>query len=155
MFVEQALASPGSANKLNGHFFRNSKSWMASKSLYWFKCYGNFAEWVDFAYCLLSQTPVLKGLRKYMRRTTWLSKKLCSLYELLTTHIVPFVKFHRIGGALPETFPNVKYEYAPEEVGGDRKCFDSRIRKWGLVQILHVNSSRALTLSSLTVFCCP
>ena len=43
-------------------------------------------------------------------------------------HIVPFGKFHRIGGAPPETFPNVKYD-APEEIGGDRKCFDSPIRK--------------------------
>ena len=38
-------------------------------------------------------------------------------------HIVPFGKFHRFGGASAETFPNVKYN-APEEVGGDRKCFD-------------------------------
>ena len=43
-------------------------------------------------------------------------------------HIVPFKKFHRIGGAPPETFPKVKYE-APEEVGGATKCFDSPIRK--------------------------
>jgi hypothetical protein len=43
-------------------------------------------------------------------------------------HIVPFRKFHRIGGAPPKTFPNVKYD-APEEVGGNRKCFDSPIRK--------------------------
>ena len=31
-------------------FFRDYKSWRASKSLYWFKSYGDFAEWVDFAY---------------------------------------------------------------------------------------------------------
>ena len=43
-------------------------------------------------------------------------------------HIVPFGKFHRIGGAQPETFFNVKCD-APDEVGGDRKCFDSPIRK--------------------------
>ena len=43
-------------------------------------------------------------------------------------HIVPFEKFHRMRGALPKTFPNVKYD-APEELDGDRKCFDSRIRK--------------------------
>ena len=43
-------------------------------------------------------------------------------------HLVPFGKFHRNGGAPPETFPNVKYD-APEEMGGDRKCFDSPIRK--------------------------
>ena len=35
-------------------------------------------------------------------------------------HIVPFGKFHRIGGAPPETLPNVKYD-AAQEVGGDRK----------------------------------
>ena len=69
-------------------------------------------------------------------------------------HIVPCGKFHRIGGAPPETFPSENYD-APEEVGGDRKCFDSPIRKLGLVQILHFNSSRALTLCSLTGFCCP
>ena len=43
-------------------------------------------------------------------------------------HIVPFGKFHRIGGAQPETFPSFKYD-VPEEVGGNRKCFDSPIRK--------------------------
>ena len=43
-------------------------------------------------------------------------------------HIVPFGKFHRIGGAPLEIFPNVKYD-ATEEVHGDRKCFDSSIRK--------------------------
>ena len=50
------------------------------------------------------------------------------LKSVIPWHIVPFVKFHRIGGAPPETFPNVKYD-APEEVGGKRKCFDSPIRK--------------------------
>ena len=48
--------------------------------------------------------------------------------ETSTPHIVPFGKFHRIRGAPPETFRNVKYD-APEEMGGDRKCFDSPIRK--------------------------
>ena len=33
-------------------------------------------------------------------------------------HIVPFGRFNRIGGAPPETFPNVKYD-TPEEMGGD------------------------------------
>ena len=47
-------------------------------------------------------------------------------------HIVPCGKFHRIGGAPPETFPSENYD-APEEVGGDRKCFDSPIRKLGLI----------------------
>ena len=45
-----------------------------------------------------------------------------------TVHIVPCGKFHRIGGAPPETFSSEKYD-APEEVGGDRKSFDSPIRK--------------------------
>ena len=31
-------------------FFRDFKSWRASKSLYWFQSYGNFVEWVDFDY---------------------------------------------------------------------------------------------------------
>ena len=69
-------------------------------------------------------------------------------------HIVPFAKFHRLAGAPPETYPNVKYD-APEEVSDNRKCFDSPIKKWGLVQIYHVNSSWGLTLCSFTVFCCP
>ena len=43
-------------------------------------------------------------------------------------HIVPCEKFHRIGGAPPETFSSEKYD-APEEVGGDRYSFDSPIRK--------------------------
>ena len=42
-------------------------------------------------------------------------------------YTVLFGKFHRTGGAPPETIPNVKYD-APEEVVGDRKCFDSPIR---------------------------
>ena len=57
--------------------------------------------------------------------TIWV---LSQLIFSFVTHIVPFGKFHRIGGAPPETFPNVKYD-APEEVGGDRQCFDSPIRK--------------------------
>ena len=65
----------------------------------------------------------------------------------LLLHIVPFGKFHRIRGAPPETIPNVKYD-APEEVGGNRKCFDSPIRKLGLAKVLDVDSSRALTLCS-------
>ena len=69
-------------------------------------------------------------------------------------HIVSFWKFYRIGGAPPETFPNVKYD-APQEMGGDRKCFDSPIMKWGLFQIFDVNSSRAFTLCIWTFFCCP
>ena len=44
------------------------------------------------------------------------------------SHIVPCGKFHRIGGAPPETFPSEKYD-APKEVGGDRKSFDSPMRK--------------------------
>ena len=44
------------------------------------------------------------------------------------THIVPFGKFHRIGGTPPKTFTSDRYD-VPEEVGGDRKCFDSPIRK--------------------------
>ena len=55
--------------------------------------------------------------------------------------------YYRIGGAPPQTFPNVKYD-APEQMGGDRKCFDSPIRKLGLFQIVDLNSSRALTLFS-------
>ena len=31
--------------------FLDYKSWGASKSHYWFKRYGDFAEWMDFAYC--------------------------------------------------------------------------------------------------------
>ena len=42
--------------------------------------------------------------------------------------IVPCGKFHRIRGAPPETLPSEKYD-APEKVGGDRKSFDSPIRK--------------------------
>ena len=53
---------------------------------------------------------------------------LCVCVAVSLCHIVPFGKFHRIGGAPPETFPNVKYD-APEEMGGDRKCFDSPIGK--------------------------
>ena len=60
----------------------------------------------------------------------------CTVIEIIATyvvkahmtHIVPFGKFHRIRGAQPKTFPNVKYD-SPEEVGGNRKCFDSPIGK--------------------------
>ena len=44
------------------------------------------------------------------------------------SHIVPCGKFHRIGGAPRETFSSEKYD-APEEVGGERKSFNSPIRK--------------------------
>ena len=44
-------------------------SWRAPKSHYWFKCYGNFAKWVDFACCwsfsgddLLSRGPIPSSL---------------------------------------------------------------------------------------------
>ena len=54
------------------------------------------------------------------------------MLKLLEKHVpkllVPFGKFYRIRGAPPETFPNVKY-YAPEEVGGNRKCFGSSVKK--------------------------
>ena len=33
-----------------------------------------------------------------------------------------------MGGAAPENFPNVKYDF-PEEMGGIRNCSDSTIRK--------------------------
>ena len=39
-------------------------------------------------------------------------------------HIVPFGKFHLIGGAPCETIPKGKYD-GTEEVGGDIKCFVS------------------------------
>ena len=38
----------------------DSKSWRASKSLYWFKSYGGFTEWVEFAYWW---SCIGKGLR--------------------------------------------------------------------------------------------
>ena len=50
------------------------------------------------------------------------------MFLMVPPHIVPCGNFHRIGGAPPETFPSEKYD-APEEVGGDRKSFDSPIRK--------------------------
>ena len=49
-------------------------------------------------------------------------------YSMRCLHIVPCGKFHRIGGAPLETFSCEKYD-APEEVGGNRKSFDSPIRK--------------------------
>ena len=39
--------------------------------------------------------------------------------NFMIAHIVPCEKFHRNGGAPPETFSSGKYD-APEEVGGDR-----------------------------------
>ena len=54
--------------------------------------------------------------------------KLEAYQEVATVHIVPFAKFHRIGGGPPKTFSNVKYD-APEEVGGEAKCIDSPIWK--------------------------
>ena len=36
--------------KLYWHFVRDSKSWRTFKSLYWFRSYGDFTEWVDFDY---------------------------------------------------------------------------------------------------------
>ena len=40
----------GASSHKTNYINRYSKSWRASKSLYWFKSYGNFAERVDFAY---------------------------------------------------------------------------------------------------------
>ena len=78
------------------------------------------------------------------------------MYKLRKILIHPVItKFkNSIEGAPPETFPNDKYD-APEELGGDSKCFDSPIKKLGLFQIFDVNSSSALILCSLTVFFCP
>ena len=63
-----------------------------------------------------------------MKLFTW--DYVCHMSHVIchVSHIVSCENFHRIGGAPPETFPNVKYD-APEEDGGDRKCFDSPIRK--------------------------
>ena len=47
--------------------FRDSKSWRASKSLYWFKSYSDFAEWVDFAYWW---SCIGKGLPCSLRSST-------------------------------------------------------------------------------------
>ena len=77
---------------------------------------------VDTVYCLHSV------------QCLWLIQvqSLYSLYHAFIQtnpfHIVPCGKFHRIGGAPPETFPSEKYD-APEEVGSNRKSFDSPIRK--------------------------
>ena len=96
---------------------------------------------------MCNNTP---GTRNSLCNSTVTGKK----RQKKALHIVPFGKFHKIGGAPPDTFPNVRYD-APEEMGGERKCFDSPIRKGGLAQIIYVISSRSLTLCSLTVFCCP
>ena len=40
----------GAPAKKQTIFFRDSKSWRESKWHYWFKSYGNLAEWEDFAY---------------------------------------------------------------------------------------------------------
>ena len=47
-------------------------------------------------------------------------------------HIVSSKKFLRISSSPHQTLPNDNYD-APEEVGGDRKYFDSPIRKLGLI----------------------
>ena len=74
------------------------------------------------------------ALTRLLESCACLQSKQCSV-ELqslpclvVAPHIVPCGKFLRIGGAPPETFPSEKYD-APEEVGGDRKSFDSPIRK--------------------------
>ena len=43
-------------------------------------------------------------------------------------HIVPHIKFDRIGGTSSATFPNFKY-VAPREICVERNCFDSPIAK--------------------------
>ena len=58
-------------------------------------------------------------------KLAWGHSQICLHHPVgVLTHMVPFGKFHRIGSAPTETFTYVKYD-APEEVGGDRKCFDS------------------------------
>ena len=63
-----------------------------------------------------------------MRKVNILTSHCIFLKVIFRGHIAPFGKFHRIRGAPPEAFPNVKYD-APEEVGGNRIGFDSPIRK--------------------------
>ena len=90
-------------------------------------------------------------LLSFQRRVQWLLSGRC---HITVTHS-PCGKFHRIGGALLEAFHYLKYDASKvKEVGGNRKCFDSPISKWGLILILYVNSNRVLALYSLTVFCC-
>ena len=74
----------------------------------------------------------LRLFYKHLRHSLidWLFDWVTHHPNLQNTHLVPFGKLLRIGGAPLQTFPNVKYG-APEEVGGDRKCFDSPISKWG------------------------
>ena len=64
----------------------------------------------------------------YLRLKQNFQQSKTNAFDYIVTHIVPFGKFHKIGGAPSETFPYVKYD-ASEEVGGDRKCFDSPIWK--------------------------
>ena len=54
-----------------------------------------------------------------------LDNVLCQVFIYLTIWLSPS---SGLGVALTETYPNVKYD-APEEVGGERKCFESPIRK--------------------------
>ena len=42
----------GASSLKTNYLFRHCKSTRAPKLLYWFKSYGAFAEWVDFAYWL-------------------------------------------------------------------------------------------------------
>ena len=70
-----------------------------------------------------SEAGMVRGQGVTVTCRFWLERA-----EMCLPHIVPCGKFHRIGGAPPETLPSEKYD-APEEVGGDRKSFDSPIRK--------------------------
>ena len=70
------------------------------------------------------------------------------LFVSLIFPTVPFRLFHRIGGASPKTLPSFNHD-APEEVCSDCKRFDTPLQKWGLKQIVDVDSIRALTLFSL------
>ena len=54
----------------------------------------------------------------------------------------PFGKFHEIGGAPPETFPNIKYD-ASEEMGGDRQRLPE---KKGVEESLVYEPGQVLTL---------
>ena len=66
----------------------------------------------------------------------------------IPNHMMPLSYFHRNCSTSLETFPNIKLD-TPVDVSGNRNVFDRPLQKWGLKQIIDVDSSRTLTLRQL------
>ena len=86
------------------HFFRESKSLRASKLLYWFKSYGHFAAWADFAY---RWSCIRKGLPCSLRTVQCAAGLLNKVVDIVAGGYV-------INGATPSSFITMRANVVKE-----------------------------------------